>query len=503
MTSLKELKQASTSASISGPTGTNTASVTFGSPVLGGFLTDLTLLDVPTSDTIDWSPNAFDNVILDCTNTGRIRFDSSGTATIARGPQPSGTVSDFSKSSVAQQAWKEDSPGFVNLDWIGAIAVAPIPIAEVTLANGWEYLIVDQTGEGGSIWKIIKGEETSTPDVYNLRAEIHNSADTVVSISNAGGSNVQFTEDFPASYGNKPTGAGGITESSILTAYYNQAPWSIVLPTEPFEITVVKPGLGRLEVEYTPLGGANEYKVSPSGSSDNLTFNETEILPNSTVTWTYSFADDGIGSFGIADVDISNVNQTITVIPTGGGYSTASTGSGTFVSASFSGSTLDLIGTNLNMIGTPEALLSRLWLEGIAFDNATSVLEADLAPLHRMMRLEGNTSFFGFETAIFRYNSTLMTFDSTTAMAGMEEVLSFMRSIDLPAMPQMASNNATPSEFVSITQLPLLVSAVEIGGIVIEDVEKSLNDLTNNVLGDVAFGIPPEEPYPGSGSLKE
>ena len=70
-------------------------------------------------------------------------------------------------------------------------------------------------------------------------------------------------------------------------------------------------------------------------------------------------------------------------------------------------------------------------------------------------------------------------------------------------MPQMASNNATPSEFVSITQLPLLVSAVEIGGIVIGDVERSLNDLTNDVLGDVAFGIPPEEPYPGSGSLKE
>ena len=499
---LEGTQQASTSASISGPTDTTTASVTFGSPVLGGFLTDLTLLDVPTSDTINWSPNAFDNVVLDCTNTGRIRFDSTGIVVVARGPQPSGTVSDFSKSSVAQQAWKEDSPGFVNLDWIGAIAVAPIPIADVTIANGWEYLIVDQTSEGGSIWKIIKGEETSTPDVYNLRAEIHNSTDTVVSLSNGGGSSVQFTDGFPASYASRPTGAGGITESSILTAYYNQAPWSLVLPITPFEITVVKPGLGRLEVEYTPLGGANEYKVSPSGSSDNITFDETEILPNSTVTWTYSFAESGLGSFGIADVDISNVDQTITPVPQGSGYSAAATGTGTFVSSSFDGAKLNLIGSNLNMIVTPEALLSQLWLEGIAYDTATSVEEANLSPLHRMMRLQGNTSFFGFEQAIFRYNSTLMTFDSTTAIADAEEVLSFMRSIDLPAMPQMASNNATPSEFVSITQLPLLVSAAEIGGIVIEDVEKSLNDLTNDVLGDVAFGIPPVEPYPGSGSLK-
>ena len=156
------------------------------------------------------------------------------------------------------------------------------------------------------------------------------------------------------------------------------------------------------------------------------------------------------------------------------------------------------------MVRTPEAKISQIWLEGMAYDTSTSIVEANLAPLHRMMRLQSNTTFFGFETAIFRYVSTLVTFDSTSAIADAEEVLSFMRSTDQPSVqPQVASNNATPSEFVSITQLPLVVSAAEIGGIVIEDVEKSLNDLTNDVLGDVAFGIPPSEPYPGSGSLKE
>ena len=42
---------ASTAASISGATGTNTAQVQFGTPVLGGFLSDITILNAAVSDT--------------------------------------------------------------------------------------------------------------------------------------------------------------------------------------------------------------------------------------------------------------------------------------------------------------------------------------------------------------------------------------------------------------------------------------------------------------------
>ena len=499
---LEGTQEASTAASISGPTDTNTAEVEFGTPVEGGFLTDITILNAAVSDSVNWSPLSFDNVDIDATNPGRIRFDSTGDVEILRGPQPSGTVSDFDQSSSALQAWKEDSPGFVNLDWIGALAVAPIDINEVATSNGWEYLIVDQKQAGGEIWKIIKGTETSETNVFNLRAEVHSTTQTDVSVSNGSGSDVIFT--VPASFEDKPTGAGdATTPSTEVQAYYDQAPWSIDLPIAPFDIIITKPGLGRLEVEYRSTGGVDAYKVSESGSTADITLDETEVATNTTVTWTYSFASEGTGVFGIGSTTISNVSQTIQPNPQSGLYSASSTGSGTFVSVGFDGSKLNLVGNDLNMVRTPEAKISQIWLEGMAYDTSTSIVEANLAPLHRMMRLQSNTTFFGFETAIFRYVSTLVTFDSTSAIADAEEVLSFMRSTDQPSVqPQVASNNATPSEFVSITQLPLVVSAAEIGGIVIEDVEKSLNDLTNDVLGDVAFGIPPEEPYPGSGSLK-
>ena len=500
---LEGTQEASTAASISGPTDTNTAQVEFGTPVEGGFLTDITILNAAVSDSVNWAALSFDNVDMDATNPGRIRFDSTGDVDILRGPQASGTVSDFDQSSSALQAWKEDSPGFVNLDWIGALAVAPIAISEVAISNGWEYLIVDQKQAGGEIWKIIKGTETSEADVYNVRAEVHSSTTTDVSVSNGSGSDVIITT--PAAFGDAPTGSGdATTPNAEVQAYYDQTPWSIDLPIAPFDIIITKPGLGRLEVEYRSTGGVDAYKVSESGSTANITLDETEVAPNTTVTWTYSFASEGTGVFGIGSTTISNVTQTIQPNPQSGLYSASSTGSGTFVSVSFDGTKLNLVGNDLNMVRTPEAKISQIWLEGMAYDTSTSIVEANLAPLHRMMRLQSNTTFFGFETAIFRYVSTLVTFDSTSAIADAEEVLSFMRSTDQPSVqPQVASNNATPSEFVSITQLPLVVSAAEIGGIVIEDVEKSLNDLTNDVLGDVAFGIPPEEPYPGSGSLKE
>ena len=499
---LEGTQAASTAASISGPTDTNTAIVEFGKPTEGGFLTDLTVLNAPTDDNINWVANGFDNVDMEATNVGRLRFQASGDVNITKGPQPSGTVSDFDQSSSATQAWKEDSPGFVNLDWVGAIAVAPIPTSQVILSNGWSTLIVDQKQAGGEIWKVIRGTETSETGVYNVRAEVHTTAQTTVSVSNNSGSNVIIST--PSSFSDKPSGAGDATAPSTeVQAYYASAPWSINLPIDPFTIVVTKPGLGRMEVAYQTLDGQTAYKVSPTGSTDDLQFDETEVQVFSDITWTYSFASGGTASFGIDTLTIENTDLTIQPNPQGGLYSGVSTGSGTFISSAFSGSTLDLVGNDLNMVRTPEAKLNQLWLEGMAPSTNTSTDEADLLPLHRMMRLEGNDAFFAFEQAIFRYESTKMTFDSTSAVADAEEVLSFMRSIDTPSIePQKASNNATPSDYVSITQLPLVVSAAEIGGIVIEDVERSLNDLTNDVLGDVAFGIPPEEPYPGSGSLK-
>ena len=306
---------ASTSASISGPTDSNIAQVQFGTPVEGGFLTDLTILNAPTSDTTSWSPLSFDNIDIDAINTGRIRLASTGDVNILRGPQP-GAVSDFDQSSSAEQAWKEDSPGFVNLDFKGTDgSIAPIPIGNVAMANGWEYLIVDQTSEpGGKIWKLIKGTETSETDVFNVRAEVHITADTNVSIGNAVGSDVSITT--PAAFGDAPTGSGtATTPNAEVQAYYDQAPWNIELPVSPFIINILKPGLGRMEVAYIAPGGTTQYKYSPSGSSDNISLDETEIQVNSTLTWTYSFAEEGIGSFGYGTFTISNTSVDVPVTP--------------------------------------------------------------------------------------------------------------------------------------------------------------------------------------------
>ena len=207
---LEGTQAASTAASISGPTDTNTAQVQFGTPVEGGFLTDITILNTAVSDTADWSPLSFDNVDMDATVSGRIKFASTGDVTILRGPQHTGGLSDFDQSSSALQAWKEDSPGFVNLDWLGSDAsVAPIPINDVATNLGWEYLIVDQRAEtGGKVWKLIKGTETSETDVYNVRAEAWNftanvAIETDVSVSNGVGSDVVITT--PADFEDAPS----------------------------------------------------------------------------------------------------------------------------------------------------------------------------------------------------------------------------------------------------------------------------------------------------------
>ena len=488
---------ASTSATTRGADdGTNTFTVDYATPVLGGFLKDITIVDAPTSDTTDWSPISFDNVDIDATNTGRLRFASSGDVNILRGPQAT-SVSDFDQSSSATQAWKEDSPGFVNLDWVGALAVAPIPIGNVATSNGWEYLIVDQKQAGGEIWKIIKGTETSETGVYNLRAEVHSSADTNVSVSNGSGSDVTITT--PADFSDAPAGSGdATTPNAEVQAYYDQAPWSIELPLAPFNIIVGKPGLGRLEVAYVAPGGTTQYKYSPSGSADDITLDETEIQVNSTLTYTYSFAEGGLGSFAYGTSTISNTDAEVTIVPSNASYNDAIASDGTFVSVTFANNKLNLVGNALNMVQTPEAALSQIWLEGMSYDTSTT----QAAPLHEMMRYETGLGFFGYSFAIFNYFSTKMTFDSSSAASGAEEVLSFMRSIDIPSTPAIASNNATPSEFVSITQLPLVVSAGEIGAIVIDDVKKFGNDLVlpinNSALGPISGDV-----YPGAGSLKE
>ena len=180
---------------------------------------------------------------------------------------------------------------------IGALAVAPIPINEVSTANGWEFLVVDQKQEGGEIWKLIKGTETSETGVYNLRAEVHSSADTVVSISNGIGSDVVITT--PADFEDAPAGSGdATTPNTEVQAYYDQAPWNIFLPVEPFTLTFTRPGVHRLEVHYTDLGGTRQAKYLGYGAdaTDTITLDETEVQINTTVN-SYTSAADCIWSW--------------------------------------------------------------------------------------------------------------------------------------------------------------------------------------------------------------
>ena len=236
----------------------------------------------------NWTPISFDNVDMDATQVGTLRFDSTGDVNILRGPQTFGTISDFDQSSSALQAWKEDSPGFVNLDWVGALSVAPIPINEVATASGWEFLIVDQKQAGGEIWKIIKGTETSETGVYNLRAEVVPSGETVVSISNEVGSTVVITT--PADFADAPAGSGdATTPNAEVQAYYDQRPWNITLPLQPFTITFTRPGIHRLEVHYTDLGGTRQAKYLGYGAdaTDTITLDEAEVQVNSIANCIY------------------------------------------------------------------------------------------------------------------------------------------------------------------------------------------------------------------------
>ena len=81
-------------------------------------------------------------------------------------------------------------------------------------------------------------------------------------------------------------------------AYYDQAPWNIELPLQPFTITYTRAGIGRLEVYYRGLDGVMGLKIIPYGaaSSTTITLDETEVAVNSTPVATVSSADaNGLG----------------------------------------------------------------------------------------------------------------------------------------------------------------------------------------------------------------
>ena len=492
---LEGTQEASTAASISGPTDTNTAQVDFGTPVEGGFLTDITILNAAVSDTQDWSPLSFDNVDMDATRVGRIKFASTGDVNILRGPQPSGTVSDFDQSSSATQAWKEDSPGFVNLDWVGALAVAPIPIADVSTANGWEFLIVDQKQAGGDIWKIIKGTETSETDVYNLRAEVVTSGETVVSISNGIGSDVVITT--PADFADAPAGSGdATTPNAEVQAYYDQAPWNIFLPIEPFTLTFTRPGIHRLEVHYTDLGGVRQAKYLGYGSdaTDTITLDEAEVQINTTVNAYTSAADSlGVGMGTTAYLVLgttANIEVSTNNLKSGSFDRPLSTADAAarFNSATTTGTVsqkkLFLSGSMLDAEEQSEGALSQIWLEGMSNITQTTTGSA----LIEIIIQESNANFFGFQQSRFTYNENRMSFTSTTAVsASTEENSSFMLHTGGTATARAAQNIATAgNEFFGINTVPSVTFTSP------EQIEEILNerDLTKDNVGNLGLGIP-------------
>ena len=493
---LEGTQEASTAASISGATDTNTAQVQFGTPVEGGFLTDITILNAAVSDTQDWSPLSFDNVDMDATNVGRIKFASTGDVNILRGPQPSGTVSDFDQSSSAQQAWKEDSPGFVNLNWIGADAVAPIPISTVATANGWEFLVVDQTGtESGKIWKVIKGTETSETGVYNLRAEVHSTAQTTVSVSNGIGSDVVITT--PADFADAPAGSGdATTPNTEVQAYYDQAPWNIFLPIEPFTLTFTRPGVHRLEVHYTDLGGTRQQKIIGYGAdaTDTITLDETEVQINSTANAYTSAADSlgvGMGTTAYLVLGITaNIEVSTNNLKSGSFDRPLSTADAAtrFNSATTTGTVsqkkLFLSGSMLDAEEQSEAALSQIWLEGMSNITQTTSTSA----LIEIIIQESNANFFGFQQSRFTYNENRMSFTSTTAVsASTEENSSFMLHTGGTATARAAQNIATAgNEFFGINTVPSVTFTSP------EQIEEILNerDLTKDNVGNLGLGIP-------------
>ena len=492
---LEGTQQTSTAASISGPTDTNTAQVEFGTPVEGGFLTDITVLNAAVSDSVNWSALSFDNVDIDATNPGRIRFDSTGDVEILRGPQPSGTVSDFDQSSSATQAWKEDSPGFVNLDWVGALAVAPIPINTVATANGWEFLVVDQKQAGGEIWKIIKGTETSETGVYNLRAEVHSSAQTTVSVSNGIGSDVVITT--PADFADAPAGSGdATTPNAEVQAYYDQAPWSVFLPIEPFTLTFTRPGIHRLEVHYTDLGGVRQAKYLGYGAdaTDTITLDETEVQVNTTVNAYTSAADSlGVGMGTTAYLVLgttANIEVSTNNLKSGSFDRPLSTADAAtrFNSATTTGTVsqkkLFLSGSMLDAEEQSEAALSQIWLEGMSNITQTTGTSA----LIEIIIQESNANFFGFQQSRFTYNENRMSFTSTTAVsASTEENSSFMLHTGGTATARAAQNIATAgNEFFGINTVPSVTFTSP------EQIEEILNerDLTKDNVGNLGLGIP-------------
>ena len=493
---------ASTAASISGPTDTNTAQVEFGTPVEGGFLTDLTILNAAVSDTTDWSPLSFDNIDMDATVSGRVKFASTGDVNILRGPQHDGVLSDFDASSSALQAWKEDSPGFVNIDFLGSDAgIAPIPIGDVVTNNGWEFLIIDQrAADGGKVWKVIKGTETSETDVYNLRAEAWNfeqgaEIKTDVSISNGIGSDVVITT--PADFADAPAGSGdATTPNAEVQAYYDQNPWNIELPVEPFTLTFTRPGIHRLEVHYTDRGGVSQAKYLGYGSpaTDTITLDETEVQINTTVNSYTSAADSlgvGIGTTSYLVLGITaNIEVSTNNLKSGSFDRPLSTADATtrFNSATTTGTVsnkkLYLSGNMLDAEEQTEPALSQIWLEGMSNETQTTTGSA----LIEIIIQQGNASFFGFQQSRFQYNEQRVSFTSTSAIsASTEENASFMLHTGTSATAQEAQNIATlGNEFFGINTVPSVSFTSP------DDIRAILDarDLTKDNVGNLGLGIP-------------
>ena len=62
-----------------------------------------------------------------------------------------------------------------------------------------------------------------------------------IRISNGIGSDVVITT--PADFADAPAGSGdATTPNTEVQAYYDQAPWNIFLPIEPFTLTFTRPG---------------------------------------------------------------------------------------------------------------------------------------------------------------------------------------------------------------------------------------------------------------------
>ena len=277
-----------------------------------------------------------------------------------------------------------------------------------------------------------------------------------------------------------------LLQARSLEAYYDQAPWNVFLPVEPFTLTFTRPGIHRLEVHYTDRGGVAQAKYLGYGApaTDTITLDETEVQINTTVNAYTSAADSlgvGVGTtaYLVEGVD-ANIEVSTNNLKTGSfdrQFSTAQAAS-RFNSATTTGTVsqkrLLLSGNNLYPEQVNEATLSQIWLEGMC--NITQTTEG--SALIEIIIQEGNAAFFGFQQSRFEYNEQRMSFTSTTATAdGNDRACSFMRYTGTSATADEAQRAATlDNDFFSIFTVPTTLAAGEISTLVIEDIEEVLDE---------------------------